>query len=104
MPPEHPSTNAKQTWIFKSEEARTGEIHLGLMSMVLKDMALNKIPQKVKIKRSQRLRHGALRHFEKEKNTEQEKPQNQGKNKQQMTQNKMKKMLSESVQVVLRGQ
>lgn len=44
MPLEHPNRNAKQTWIFKTEKAGSGEMNFGLMSMVLKDIALNKFP------------------------------------------------------------
>lgn len=41
---EHPNRNAKLTWIFKTEEAGSEEMNLGLMSMVLEHIALNKFP------------------------------------------------------------
>lgn len=63
MPFEHPSRNAKQAWIFKTEEDRTGKMNLGLASMVSKDIALNKLLEKAKIKRSQGLKCGDFQPF-----------------------------------------
>lgn len=71
IPLEHPNRNAKQTWIFKTEEAGSGEMNSGLVSMVLKDIMFPR-------KRSHGLKHGPFDVFQKEKvkNTEQEKPLN----------------------------